>query len=171
MFCYITQAVLLFRSLLVPRDVLILTQCLLWTFSRVYRGAHSKCDTESSVESGSFRCLPQTIRIISCKQSRNGTILSPVSDVRNSSSQQEYSARSSPLGSSKSASNRMTDPSLGKLSSARIESFHKEDMIKIEESWVASHCSHIFFIYWFLFLNTYRIYLFTTAGFLLELGL
>jgi hypothetical protein len=29
----------------------------------------------------------------------------------------------------------MTDPSLGKLSSARIESFHKEkDMIKIEES-------------------------------------
>ncbi|KAK8451724.1 hypothetical protein SEVIR_6G256100v4 [Setaria viridis] len=102
---------------------------------RVYREAHSKSDTESSVESGSFRCLPQTIRIISCKQSRNGTILSPVSDVRNSSSRQEYSARSSPLGSSKSASNRMTDPSLGKLSSARIESFHEEkDLIKIEES-------------------------------------
>ncbi|XP_025821695.1 uncharacterized protein LOC112897575 isoform X2 [Panicum hallii] len=101
---------------------------------RVYRGAHSKSDTESSVESGSFRCLPQTIRIISCKQSRTGTILSPASDVRNSSSRQEYSARSSPLDSSKSASNRMTDPSLGKLSSARIESFHKEkDVIKIEE--------------------------------------
>lgn len=96
---------------------------------RVYRAAHSKSDTESSCESGSFRCLPQTIRIISCKQSRNGTILSPFSDVRNSSSQQEYSTRSSPLGSSKSASNRMTDPSLGK-----VESFHKEkDMIKIEE--------------------------------------
>ncbi|RLN04811.1 hypothetical protein C2845_PM13G26060 [Panicum miliaceum] len=102
---------------------------------RVYRGAHSKSDTESSVESGSFRCLPQTIRIISCKQSRNGTILSPASDVRNSSSRQEYSARSSPLDSSKSASNGMTDPSLGKLSSARIESFHEEkDVIKIEES-------------------------------------
>lgn len=101
---------------------------------RVYRAAHSKSDTESSCESGSFRCLPQTIRIISCKQSRNGTILSPVSDVRNSSSQQEYSTRSSPLGSSKSASNRMTDPSLGKLSSARVESFHEDkDMIKIEE--------------------------------------
>ncbi|KAF8654016.1 hypothetical protein HU200_062158 [Digitaria exilis] len=104
---------------------------------RVYRGAHSKSDTESSVESGSFRCLPQTIRIISCKQSRNGTILSPASDVRNSSSRQEYSLRSSPLGSSKSASNRMTDPSLGKLSSARIESFHEEkDVIKIEESFL-----------------------------------
>ncbi|RLM60389.1 hypothetical protein C2845_PM14G20710 [Panicum miliaceum] len=102
---------------------------------RVYRGAHSKSDTESSVESGSFRCLPQTIRIISCKQSRTGTILSPASDVRNSSSRQEYSVRSSPLDSSKSASNRMTDPSLGKLSSARIESFHEEkDVIKIEES-------------------------------------
>ena len=55
--------------------------------------------------------------------------------MRNSSSRQEYSARSSPLDSSKSASNRMTDPSLGKLSSVRIESFHEEkDVIKIEES-------------------------------------
>jgi len=54
--------------------------------------------------------------------------------VRYSSSRQEYSARSSPLDSSKSASNRMTDPSLGKLSSARTESFHEQkDVIKIEE--------------------------------------
>lgn len=51
----------------------------------------------------------------------------------------------------------MTDPSLGKLSSARIESFHEEkDMIKIEESWVPSQCSHMF-IYCFLFLNTDKI--------------
>ncbi|XP_062196782.1 protein SOSEKI 3-like isoform X2 [Phragmites australis] len=104
---------------------------------RVYRASHCKSDTESSVESGSFRCLPQTIKIISCNQSRSGTILSPTSDVRNSSSQQEYSTRSSPLGSSKSASNRMTDPSVGKLSSSRVESFHKEkDVIKIEESFL-----------------------------------
>jgi hypothetical protein len=87
-------------------------------------------------ESGSFRCLPQTIKMISCKQSRSGTILSPNSDVRNSCSRQECSTRSSPLGSSKSASNRMTDLSLGKLSSSRVESFHeeKEKVIKIEES-------------------------------------
>lgn len=86
-------------------------------------------------ESGSFRCLPQTIKMISCKQSRSGTILSPNSDVRNSCSRQECSTRSSPLGSSKSASNRMTDLSLGKLSSSRVESFHeeKEKVIKIEE--------------------------------------
>ncbi|XP_062192222.1 protein SOSEKI 3-like isoform X2 [Phragmites australis] len=92
---------------------------------RVYRASHCKSDTESSVESGSFRCLPQTIKMISCKQSRSGTILSPISDVRNSSSQQEYSTRSSQLG-----------PSLGKLSSSRVESFHEEDMIKIEESFL-----------------------------------
>ncbi|KAL6662023.1 hypothetical protein ACP70R_001407 [Stipagrostis hirtigluma subsp. patula] len=88
---------------------------------RVYRASHCKSDTESSVESGSFRCLPQSIKIISCKQSRSGTILSPASDVRNSSCRQEYSTRSSPLGSSKSESNRMTDPSLVELpSGARV---------------------------------------------------
>ncbi|KAL6859160.1 hypothetical protein ACP4OV_018162 [Aristida adscensionis] len=88
---------------------------------RVYRGSHSKSDTESSVESGSFRCLPQTIKMISCKQSKSGTILSPASDGRYSSSRQEYSTRSSPPGSSKSGSNRMTDPSLVELpSGARV---------------------------------------------------
>ncbi|XP_040382817.1 uncharacterized protein LOC102700546 isoform X2 [Oryza brachyantha] len=103
---------------------------------RVCRVSDSNRDMESMAESGSFRCLPQTIKMISCKQSRSGTILSPNSDVRNSSSRQECSTRSSPLGSSKSASNRMTDLSLGKLSSSRVESFHeeKEKVIKIEES-------------------------------------
>lgn len=102
---------------------------------RVYRASDSKSDMESLVESGSIRCLPQTIKMISCKQSRSGTIFSPNSDVRNSSSQQECSTRSSPLGSSKCASNRMTDPSLGKLSSSRVDSFHeeKDKVIKIEE--------------------------------------
>ncbi|KAL5221224.1 hypothetical protein ABZP36_025937 [Zizania latifolia] len=101
---------------------------------RVYRASDSNRDVES--ESGSFRCLPQTIKMISCKQSRSGTILSPNSDVRNSSSRQECSTRSSPLGSSKGTSNRMTDLSLSKLSSSRVESFHeeKEKVIKIEES-------------------------------------
>ncbi|KAK3122438.1 hypothetical protein QOZ80_8BG0669590 [Eleusine coracana subsp. coracana] len=104
---------------------------------RVYRASQCKSDTESSVESSSFRCLPQSIKIISCKQSRNGTILSPASDVRNNSSRQEYSTRSSPLGSSKSASNRMIDPSVGKFSSSRMESFHEEkDVIKIEENFL-----------------------------------
>uniref|UniRef100_A0A0E0AYZ1 SOSEKI DIX-like domain-containing protein n=1 Tax=Oryza glumipatula TaxID=40148 RepID=A0A0E0AYZ1_9ORYZ len=100
------------------------------------RVSDSNRDMESMAESGSFRCLPQTIKMISCKQSRSGTILSPNSDVRNSYSRQECSTRSSPLGSSKSASNRMTDLSLGKLSSSRVESFHeeKEKVIKIEES-------------------------------------
>lgn len=102
---------------------------------RVCRVSDSNRDMESMAESGSFRCLPQTIKMISCKQSRSGTILSPNSDVRNSCSRQECSTRSSPLGSSKSASNRMTDLSLGKLSSSRVESFHeeKEKVIKIEE--------------------------------------
>lgn len=94
----------------------------------------SKRDMENLAESGSSKCLPQTIKMISCKQSRSGTTFSPNYDVRNSSSRQECSTRSSPLGSSRSASNRMTDP-LGKLSSSRGESFHeeKDKMIKIEE--------------------------------------
>ncbi|CAM0911597.1 unnamed protein product [Alopecurus aequalis] len=102
---------------------------------RVYRAPDSRRDMESLAESGSSRCLPQTIKMISCKQSRSGTTFSPNSDVRNSSSRQECSTRSSPLGSSRSASNRMSDP-LGKLSSSRGESFHeeKDKMIKIEES-------------------------------------
>uniref|UniRef100_A0ACD6ALC5 Uncharacterized protein n=1 Tax=Avena sativa TaxID=4498 RepID=A0ACD6ALC5_AVESA len=102
---------------------------------RVYRAADSRRDMESLAESGSFRCLPQTTKMISCKQSRSGTTFSPNSDVRNSSSRQECSTRSSPLGSSsRSASNRMTDP-LGKLSCSREESFHEErdNMIMIEE--------------------------------------
>ncbi|VAI75024.1 unnamed protein product [Triticum turgidum subsp. durum] len=101
---------------------------------RVYRAPDSRRDMESLAESGSFRCLPQTIKMISCKQSRSGTAFSPNSDVRYSSSQQECSTGSSPLGSSRGASNRMTDP-LGKLSSSRGESFHeeKDKMIKIEE--------------------------------------
>ncbi|KQJ99396.1 hypothetical protein BRADI_3g43040v3 [Brachypodium distachyon] len=101
---------------------------------RVYRATDSRRDTESMAEPGSFRCLPQTIKMISCKQSRGGTIFSPNSDVRNSSSRQECSTRSSPLCSSRGASNRMTDP-LGKLSSSRAESFHeeKDKVIKIEE--------------------------------------
>ena len=88
---------------------------------------------ESLAESSSFRCLPQTVKVITCKQSRSGTTFSPYSDVRNS--QQECSTRSSPLGSSsRSASNRMTDP-LGKLSSSREESFYEErdKKIRIEE--------------------------------------
>ncbi|KAF7108845.1 hypothetical protein CFC21_109231 [Triticum aestivum] len=101
---------------------------------RVYTAPDSRRDMESLAESGSFRCLPQTIKMISCKQSRSGTAFSPNSDVRYSSSQQERSTASSPLGSSRGASNRMTDP-LGKLSSSRGESFHeeKDKMIKIEE--------------------------------------
>ncbi|VAI87159.1 unnamed protein product [Triticum turgidum subsp. durum] len=101
---------------------------------RVYRAPDSRRDMESLAESGSFRCLPQTIKMISCKQSRSGTAFSPNSDVMYSSSQQERSTGSSPLGSSRGASNRMTDP-LGKLSSSRRESFHeeKDKMIKIEE--------------------------------------
>ncbi|KAF7101499.1 hypothetical protein CFC21_102821 [Triticum aestivum] len=98
------------------------------------RAPDSRRDMESLAESGSFRCLPQTIKMISCKQSRSGTAFSPNSDVMYSSSQQERSTGSSPLGSSRGASNRMTDP-LGKLSSSRRESFHeeKDKMIKIEE--------------------------------------
>uniref|UniRef100_A0ACD5Y1M0 Uncharacterized protein n=1 Tax=Avena sativa TaxID=4498 RepID=A0ACD5Y1M0_AVESA len=102
---------------------------------RVYRAPDSRRDMESLAESGSFRCLPQTMKMVSCKQSRSGITFSPNYDVRNSSSRQECSARSSPLGSSsRSASNRMTDP-LGKLSSSREESFHEErdNMIMIEE--------------------------------------
>lgn len=101
---------------------------------RVYRAPDSRRDMESWAESGSSRCLPQTMKMISCKQSRSGTTFSPNSDVRNSSSQHECSTRSSPLGSSRSASNRMTDP-LGKVSSSRGESFHeeKDKMIRIEE--------------------------------------
>jgi hypothetical protein len=90
---------------------------------------------ESLAESSSFRCPPQTVKVISCKQSRSGTTFSPYPDVRNTSAQQECSTRSSPLGSSsRSASNRMTDP-LGKLSSSREESFYEErdKMIRIEE--------------------------------------
>lgn len=112
-------------------------------YVRVYRAPESRRDMESLAESGSFRCLPQTIKMISCKQSRSGTAFSPNSDVRYSSSQQECSTGSSPLGSSRSASNRMTDP-LGKPSSSRGESFHeeKDKMIKIEERLVASHYSY-----------------------------
>lgn len=101
---------------------------------RVYLVPDSRRDMESLAESGSFRCLPQTIKMIPCKQSRSGTAFSPNSDVRYSPSRQECSTGSSPLGSSRSASNRMTDPR-GKLSSSRGESFHeeKDKMIKIEE--------------------------------------
>ncbi|XP_051201909.1 protein SOSEKI 3 isoform X2 [Lolium perenne] len=102
---------------------------------RVYRAPDPRRDMESLAESSSFRCLPQTVKVISCKQSRSGTTFSPYSDVRNTSGQQECSTRSSPLGSSsRSASNRMTDP-LGKLSSSREESFYEErdKMIRIEE--------------------------------------
>uniref|UniRef100_A0A0E0LY00 SOSEKI DIX-like domain-containing protein n=1 Tax=Oryza punctata TaxID=4537 RepID=A0A0E0LY00_ORYPU len=99
------------------------------------RVSDSNRDMEGMAESGSFRCLPQTIKMISCKQSRSGSILSPNSDFRNSYSRQECSTRSSPLGSSKSASNRMTDLSLGKLSSSRVESFHeeKEKLVRTQE--------------------------------------
>jgi hypothetical protein len=128
------QASPLLNFLLSCSSISILSSHTLMFF-RVYRASHRKSDTENSVESGSFKRLPQNIKMISCKQSRSGTILSPSSDVRNSYCRQEYSTRSSPLGSSKSASNGMTDPSMGKLPSSRMVSFHEEkDVIKIEES-------------------------------------
>ena len=58
---------------------------------------------------------------------------------------------------------RMCDPSLGKLASARAESFHEgKDVIKIEESLAASHCSHM---------SIHCRISFKTVGFLREVGL
>ncbi|VAI87158.1 unnamed protein product [Triticum turgidum subsp. durum] len=56
---------------------------------RVYRAPDSRRDMESLAESGSFRCLPQTIKMISCKQSRSGTAFSPNSDVMRESFHEE----------------------------------------------------------------------------------
>uniref|UniRef100_A0A453RST3 SOSEKI DIX-like domain-containing protein n=1 Tax=Aegilops tauschii subsp. strangulata TaxID=200361 RepID=A0A453RST3_AEGTS len=56
---------------------------------RVYTAPDSRRDMESLAESGSFRCLPQTIKMISCKQSRSGTAFSPNSDVRGESFHEE----------------------------------------------------------------------------------
>ncbi|XP_044958022.1 protein SOSEKI 3-like isoform X2 [Hordeum vulgare subsp. vulgare] len=56
---------------------------------RVYLVPDSRRDMESLAESGSFRCLPQTIKMIPCKQSRSGTAFSPNSDVRGESFHEE----------------------------------------------------------------------------------
>ncbi|XP_072981126.1 protein SOSEKI 3-like [Typha angustifolia] len=94
----------------------------------------SKRERENLVDSASSRCLPRTIKMASCKQTRNETISSPISDTRNSCGPE--CSKSSPLSSSNNGSKRLTDSSSLQGLSTRLESFReeKEKVIKIEES-------------------------------------
>lgn len=92
-------------------------------------------DKENVVESKHSKCLPQTIKITYCNQSRNETMASPIPNVSHSSAGPDCS-RSSPLNSSRGGSRTITGASLVKGSSMSLESFKegKEKVIMIEES-------------------------------------
>ncbi|KAG1361349.1 protein UPSTREAM OF FLC [Cocos nucifera] len=102
---------------------------------RSWETPDSKRDKENLADSKVSKCLPRTIKITSCKQSRNETMASPMSDASNSSAGPDC-GKSSPLNSSKGESRRITDASSAKGSSTRLETFkeEKEKVIKIEES-------------------------------------
>ncbi|KAJ3689345.1 hypothetical protein LUZ61_018509 [Rhynchospora tenuis] len=89
----------------------------------------SKRDAKHVHGSTTTKCLPQTIKMISCKQPRGETVKSPAGPE---------SSKLSPLCSSNGVSKRtMTDSSsVAGSTSMRIESFKadKEKIIKIEES-------------------------------------
>ncbi|XP_029116049.1 protein SOSEKI 3 isoform X3 [Elaeis guineensis] len=95
----------------------------------------SERDKENVVDSKHLKCLPRTIKVTSCKHSRNETMASPIPNVRHSSVGPDCN-RSSPLNSSRDGSRIITDASLVKESSMSLKSFKEEEekVIMIEES-------------------------------------
>ncbi|CAL9759023.1 unnamed protein product [Musa acuminata subsp. burmannicoides] len=114
-----------------------LKQSSLFDEDRSFNIPFMKKDKEKAVDSAQSKCLPRTIKITSSKHSRNDqneTMMSPVSDKRNSSAGPDI-FKSSPISSSNGGSKRIVDDSSVKGLSMRLESFReeKEKVIKIEE--------------------------------------
>ncbi|XP_064982401.1 protein SOSEKI 3 [Musa acuminata AAA Group] len=91
---------------------------------------HSRRNKEKEADSAQLKCLPSTMKITSCTQSRdnqNGTLMSQISEIMGNSS-----SKFSPLNSSYGENERIID----KGSSVRSEFYReeKEKVIKIEES-------------------------------------
>ena len=91
---------------------------------------HSRRNKEKEADSAQLKCLPSTMKISSCTQSRdnqNGTLMSQISEIMGNSS-----GIFSPLNSSYGENERIID----KGSSVRSEFYReeKEKVIKIEES-------------------------------------
>ncbi|THU63099.1 hypothetical protein C4D60_Mb01t12170 [Musa balbisiana] len=101
-----------------------LKQSSLFDEDRSFNIPFMKKDKEKAVDSAQSKCLPRTIKITSGKHSRNDqneTIMSPVSDKRNSSAGPDI-FKSSPISSSNGGSKRIVDDSSVKGLSMRLTS-------------------------------------------------
>lgn len=98
---------------------------------------------------GRSKCIPRSIKASLSRHPRSESMRSPISDKpRNSSDGVDSSQTVSPSVSFGS-SRRITEPSLGKRQSKRLDSFREdEDVIQIEERYVSiphlrNRCSNI----------------------------
>ncbi|URD75498.1 hypothetical protein MUK42_07895 [Musa troglodytarum] len=101
-----------------------LKQSSLFDDDRSFNIPFMRKDKEKAVDLIQSKCLPRSIKITSSKHSRNDqneTMMSPVSDKRNSSAGPEL-FKSSPIGSSNGGSKRIVDDSSVKGLSMRLTS-------------------------------------------------
>ncbi|XP_043707553.1 protein SOSEKI 3-like [Telopea speciosissima] len=93
---------------------------------RTCKTSESAGDKERETDVAYSKGIPRTIKSSLCKQPRNETMRSPVSEgPRNSSAGAD--------GSCNGGSKRITDPSSEKQPSKRLDSFREEKVITIEE--------------------------------------